>query len=167
MSALKLGDQISLVFTKVMDVLSLGLDDEGEETQAVTDRNFWETQRGTKETVALADEMLDLIKTFAPGMELKYNKFYIGLAKDGQSNNFAVFRPKKGSFRAEIHIKPSPEVDRKLDEAGIDVMDYDKRWGYYRLRLTKAEIQKHKELLHLLLKKSYGMEVDLGLTPKV
>jgi hypothetical protein len=166
MSALRFGDEISLVFTKVMDAQSLGLDDEGEETQAVTDRNFWETQRGTKETVALADEMLDLIKTFAPDMELKYNKFYIGLAKDGQSNNFAVFRPKKGSFRAEIHIKASPEVDKLLDEAGIDVMDYDKRWGAYRLRLTKAEIKKHQELLLLLLKKSYGMEVDLGLTPK-
>jgi hypothetical protein len=166
MSALKFGDQISLVFTKVVDSVSLGLDDEGEETQAVTDRTFWETQKGTKETVALADEMLDIIRTFAPGMELKYNKFYIGLAKDGQPNNFAIFRPKKNSFRAEIHIKQSPEIDQKLDEDGIDVMDYGKQFGYYRLRLTKAEIKKHQELLLLLLKKSYGMEVDLGLTHK-
>src|SRR5262249_29466010 len=60
MNALKFGDQISLVFTKVVDVVPLGLDDEGEEPQAATDRNFWETERGTKETVALADEMLEL-----------------------------------------------------------------------------------------------------------
>src|SRR5215510_8764077 len=38
MSALRIGDQITLTFTKVIDVLSLGLDDEGEEIQAVTDR---------------------------------------------------------------------------------------------------------------------------------
>ena len=56
MSALKFGDQITLVFTKVVDAVSLGLDDEEEEVQAVTDRNYWETERGTKETVALADE---------------------------------------------------------------------------------------------------------------
>jgi hypothetical protein len=162
MSALKFGDQISLVFTKVLDAVSLGLDDEGEEIQAVTDRNFWETVRGTKETVALADEMLELIKTFAPNTELKYNKYYIGLANDGQPNNFAVFRPKKNSFRVEIKLKSLPEIDRQFEEAGIDVMDYDKRWGNYRLRLSKNDIKKHSELLLKLLKRSYGLDVDSG-----
>lgn len=160
MSALKFGDQITLTFTKVVDAVSLGLDDEGEEIQAVTDRNFWETERGTKETVALADEMLDLIKTFAPDMELKYNKYYIGLAKDGQPNNFALFRPKKGSFRVEIGLKSSPDIDKQFEEAGIDVMDYDKRWRKYRLRLSRNDIKKHSELLLKLLKMSYGIEAD-------
>ena len=160
MNALKFGEQISLVFTKVVDAVSLGLDDEGDEIQAVTDRNFWETERGTKETVALADEMLDLIKTFAPDMELKYNKYYIGLAKDGQPNNFAIFRPKKSSFRAEIGLKSSPDIDKQFEEVGIDVMDYDKRWGKYRLRLSKNDIKKHSELLLKLLKMSYGLDLD-------
>jgi len=157
-SAWKFGDQISLVFTKVVDALALGMPDEDEEAQAVTDRNFWETQRGTKETVALADDMLELIKTFAPEMEFKYNKFYIGLAKDGQSNLFALFKPKKGSFRAEIRLKPSTEIDHELDSAGIDVMEYDNRWGKYRLRLTKSDIKKHSDLLLKLLKMSYGLD---------
>ena len=147
MSALKFGDQITLVFTKVVDAVSLGLDDEEEEVQAVTDRNYWETERGTKETVALADEMLDLIKTFAPQMELKYNKFYIGLAKDGQSNNFAIFFPKKSSFHTNIYLASSPEIDQQLEGSGVDVMDYDKRGRAYRLRLTKSDIKKHSELL--------------------
>jgi hypothetical protein len=162
MSALKFGDQITLVFTKVVDAVSLGLDDEEDEVQAVTDRNYWETERGTKETVALADEMLDLIKTFAPQMELKYNKFYIGLAKDGQSNNFAIFFPKKSSFHTNIYLASSPEIDQQLERAGVDVMDYDKRGRAYRLRLTKGDIKKHSELLLRLLKKAYGLEVDSG-----
>jgi hypothetical protein len=165
MSALRFGDQISLVFTKVVDALALGMPDEDEEVQAVTDRAYWET-RATKETVALADEMLELIKTFAPGVELKYNKFYIGLAKDGQPNNFAVFRPKKSSFRAEIHLKSSPDIDQELEEAGIEAMDYDKRWGAYRLRLSKHDIKKHTDLLLKLLKMSYGVDVDTGLAMK-
>jgi predicted transport protein len=159
-SALKFGDQISLVFTKVVDAMSLGMPDEDEEVQAVTDRNFWETVRGTKDTVALADDMLDLIKTFAPDLELKYNKFYIGLAKDDKGNNFAVFRPQKNSFRVDIYIKSSPDIDRQLEQAGIEVMYYDKRWGSYRLRLTKADIKKHSELLLKLLKLSYGIDVE-------
>jgi hypothetical protein len=157
---LKFGDQITLVFTKVVDAVSLGLDDEEEEVQATTDRNFWETERGTKETVALADEMLDLIKTFAPQMELKYNKFYIGLAKDGQSNNFAIFFPKKSSFHTNIYLASSPEIDKQLEAAGVEVMDYDKRGRAYRLRLAKGDIKKHSELLLRLLKMAYGLKVD-------
>lgn len=166
MSALKFGNQISLVFTKVVDAVSLGLDDEVEEARAATDRSYWEAERGTKETVALADDMLDLIKTFAPDVELNYNKFYIGLAKDGQSNNFAQFRPKKSSFRVEIKLKSSPEIDQKLEQAGIDVMDYDKRWGRYRLRLTKNDIKNHSELLLWLLKMSDGLDVESGVVLK-
>ena len=54
-----------------------------------------------KRLVALADKMLELVKSFAPELELKYNKFYIGLAKDGQPNNFTIFYAKKNSFRAD------------------------------------------------------------------
>jgi hypothetical protein len=159
MSAFKFGDRISLVFTKVMDSVSLGMPEEDEEVQAVTDRSYWEN-RGTKETVALADEMLEMVKTFAPDLELKYNKFYIGLAKDGQPNNFVVFRAKKNSFRAEIRIPSSPEIDQQLEAAGIDVMEYETKWSRYRLRLTKNDIKKHRDLLLKLLKMSYGVEAD-------
>ena len=147
------------MFTKVLDAMPLGMPDDEEETQTATDRGYWET-RATKDTVALADEMLNLVKSFAPELELKYNKFYIGLAKDGQPNNFAVFRPKKNSFRAEFHLKPNPEIDQQLEEAEIDLMDYDKRWGAYRVRLSKSDIKKHSDLLLKLLKMSYGMDVD-------
>ena len=47
MSALKVGDQLTLTFTTVLDELSLGLVDEDEEMQAVTDRSYWE-KKGTK-----------------------------------------------------------------------------------------------------------------------
>jgi hypothetical protein len=161
-SALKFGDQISLVFTKVIDAMSLGMPDEDEEVQAVTDRSYWEA-RATKERVALADDMLDLIKTFAPGFELKYNKFYIGLAKDGLPNNFAVFYPKKNSFRTDLGLNSSPEIDQQLEEAGIDVMEYDRRYGNYRIRLSKQDIKKHSDLLLRLLKMSYGLEAEGGL----
>lgn len=160
MTALKFGDQISLLFTKVVDAVSLGLDEEAEEAQATADRNFWETERGTKETVGLADNMLDLVRTFAPQLELKYNKYYIGLAKDGQPNNFAIFFPKKVGFHTNIYLKSSPQIDQELSSAGIDVMDYDKRDGAYRLRLTKSDIKQHSDLLVRLLKMAAGVDVE-------
>lgn len=159
MSALTFDENISLVFTKVMDATSLGMPDDDEDVQAVTDRAYWEN-RATSATVALADDMVALVKSFAPKLELKYNKFYIGLAKDGQPNNFVIFYAKKNSFRAEIRLPSTQEIDDELEAAGIEVMDYYKRSGRYRMRLTKPEIKKNTDLLVKLLKTSYGEASD-------
>ena len=77
MTALKFGDDIALIFTKVLDEMPLGLVDEDEEVRDVTDREYW-LKRGSNETVKMADETLEIIHEFEKGIELKYNKFYIG-----------------------------------------------------------------------------------------
>jgi len=130
MKALRSGDKIGLVFTTVLDQMSLGLVDEDEEVHEVTDRAWWET-RGSKATVAMADEILELVKALAPDLELKYNKFYIGLAKDGQPNNFVIFRPQKNAIRVEFRLPKTDETESAVLTAGLDVMDYDTRWGRY------------------------------------
>lgn len=155
MSALKNGNQVGLVFTTVVDQLSLGLVDEDEETQEVTDRAYWEN-RGSKKTVAMADEFLELAKQYDPSLELKYNKFYIGLAKHGQPRNFIIVRPKKGFIRFEPRLKSSTETTERLESAGLDVMDYDARWGRYRIRLKSGEIEKNKDILTEVVKEAYG-----------
>lgn len=154
MNAIKIGEQVSLVFTTVLDELPLGLVDEDEEIQEVTDRTYWE-RRGTKATVGMADELLEIIKAFDSDLELKYNKFYIGLAKNGQPNNFVIFRPQKNSLRLEPRLKREDEIEEKLEAAGLDVMDYDKRGGRYRIRLSKGDIKKHSEFLTNFLRNTY------------
>lgn len=153
MSALKVADQVALVFTTVLDELTRGRDEE-DEAAAVTDRGYWEA-RGSTETVALADDLLEFIHPFAPGVELKYNKFYIGLAEGGQPNNFVIFRAKKQNIRLEVRLRQSDEVQQMLDAAELDVMDYDKRWGRYRIRLTKKEINKNRDVLVRLMKMAH------------
>ena len=150
--AVKFAEQVILVFTTVLDEMSRGLVDE-DEVKEIVDRAYWE-KRGSKVTVARVDELLELIRSFAPGFELKYNRFYIGLAKDGQPDNFAVFRARKTAVNCEIRLKQSDEIQSELDNAGLDVMDYDKKWGRYRLRLTKGDISGNRELIMKLLKMS-------------
>ncbi len=154
MNALKNGNQVGLVFTTVVDQLSLGFVDEDEETQEVTDRAYWES-RGSKKTVAMADEFLELAKQYDASLELKYNKFYIGLAKNGQPSNFIIVRPKKGFIRFEPRLRSSPETTERLENAGLDVMDYDARWGRYRIRLKPGEIEKNREILEEVVKEAY------------
>lgn len=155
MNAIKVGDNVGLVFTTVVDQMSLGIVDEDEETQEVTDRAYWES-RGSKKTVAMADEFLEIARQFDPSLELKYNKFYIGLAKGGQPSNFIIVRPKKGFIRFEPRLKSSTETTERLENAGLDVMDYDSRWGRYRIRLKPGEIEKNKEILTEVVKEAYS-----------
>jgi hypothetical protein len=155
MQGLKIdNDKISLIFTKVLDERKLGLIDEDEEVYESTDRNYWE-KRANKTTLALADEIYEMVKELDSGLSLKYNKFYIGIAKNGQPDNFVIFRPKKDWIRLEPRLEQSDEIQNVLDEAGLDVMDYDTRWGRYRIRLSKGDIKKHEQTIKDLLKRAY------------
>ena len=101
----------------------------------------------------MADQILGIVKNLDPDLALKYNKFYIGLAKDGQPNNFVQFRPRKSTLILEAKIKKSEEVEAKLKNEGLDALEYSTRWGTYRIRLRKDDITQHadaiKELVQL------------------
>lgn len=154
MSAVRIGDSVSLICSKVLDEVRLGLVDEDEEVQAVTDRSYWEA-RASKHTLAMADEMLEVVRALDPDLEFKYNKFYIGLAKGGQANNFVIFRPKKDWLRLDVRLERSDETQAQLDGSGLDVMDYDSRWGRYRIRLAKGDMTKHRDFLATLMRKAF------------
>ena len=154
MQGLRIGEQMTLVFTTVIDELARGLVDEDEEIQAVTDRAYWE-ERGTKVTVEMADQLCEMIHAFDPGLELKYNKFYIGLAKDGQPNNFVSFRPRKNSLMLSIHLKQSDDIEHEIENSGRDTLEYNNRNGAYRLRLDKDDLKNHSDVLKHLMKMAH------------
>lgn len=148
-------NEVALTFTTVLDELTLGLVDEDEEVSEVTDRSYW-TKRGSEETVKMADSLLDCINEFTnENIELKYNKFYIGLSRDGRAFNFSAFRPRKKNIGIEIKLPYSDEVQSQIEEAGIDDMGYDKKWNMYRLRLGSRDLKVHKDLLQSLMKAAY------------
>lgn len=154
MRALQNGGSVGLAFTTVLDHMPLGLVEEDEEIAETTDRSFWE-ERGSKKTLEMADELLRIAKNHDAGLELKYNKFYIGLAKNGQPLNFVVFRPKKNFLRFEPRLENTTEMHERLEQAGLDVMDYDKRWGRYRIRLQPSDLDKHAKVLEEVIADAY------------
>ncbi len=150
MNAIKCGDQISLVCTTVLDQMTLGFDEDDD--KEVVDRSYWE-KRGTKTTVTMADQLLDLIHSFDSAFELKYNKFYVGLAKDRRPINFATFRPKKKFLILSIRLKKSEQIEEKINNTGLDFINYTK-WGSYRIRLFKKDITAHEDFIKGLLQQS-------------
>jgi hypothetical protein len=161
MQAFQVGEHVTLVFTKVMDEFERGLVDEDEDAiSAPTDRNYWENENGTKATVALADRMLELAHEFDPSLELKYNKFYIGLSKNGQAYNFISFRPKKQFMIFELKLPLSDEVNQIIDAAGLETREYNHRWNLYRIRLTSAELDTKQDTLKSLIKMAHNFRAN-------
>ena len=152
MSAVQLGDSVSLAFTTVLDQVRFGLVDEDEEVQEATDRAYWENRN--KATVAMADELLEVVQTLNPRLELKYNKFYIGLATDGQPNNFVIFHPQKNAIRIAPRLQKTAAIEEAAEAAGLE-MDYNNRSGRYRIGLQKGDVKKHADVLRRLLETSY------------
>lgn len=154
MQALAVDGKVGLVFTKVLDELRLGLVDEDEEVQEPTDRAYWES-KGSPKTVKLADTLLSMIQTFAPGYELKFNKHYVGLAVSGQANNFVAFNPQKSAIRLQLKLDRSDATQKRLEDAGLEVQQYEPRFKFYPVRLSSEDIEKNRELLTAMMKEAF------------
>lgn len=154
LQAIRVDGKIGLLFTTVLDEMPLGRVDEDEPVQELTNRPYWE-EKGSSRTVGLADKMLEMIQSFAPGYELKYNKHYIGLALNGQANNFVAFRPQRTALRFELKLPKAEETTARLEQAGLEVLSYDRHFGYYKVRLSAEDIQKHERLLTDLMREAF------------
>ena len=154
LAALQHGDEIGLVFTKVLDQTQIGEIDDEEEVAEVTDRAYWEEQRGSKKTVADVDALLSMIHEFDNTVELKYNKFYIGLARDGVPDNFVLFKAQKKRVVAEVKLARSEQTDAELDDRELNYNEYGH--GRYRLVLTHEDIEQHREYLIELFKRAHS-----------
>jgi len=68
MQGYQIGEYFALIFTTVMDKFTRGLV-EGDEEATPTDRAYWEA-KASKETVAIADQLLAIVKEFDPDLTL-------------------------------------------------------------------------------------------------
>lgn len=155
LNALRVEDSLLLSFTKVLDEVSLGLQEDEEESggQSV-DRSYWES-KGSKPSVAIVDECLGVLREIDPAIEPKYNRYYVGLTKDGIPRNFIVFRPKKQWTKVEPKISNQQAWAARLEEVGITVLPGDKVRERLVFQARKADVQRNRELLKELFAESY------------
>jgi len=150
LSAYKSGNDISLAFTKIIDRVTYG---EDESEYEVTDRNYWE-KKSTPSMLKNVDKIFNELSDLTVGYELKYNKFYIGISKDGLVKNFVSFQPKKNFLYLITRGKEDSEIIEKIENAGFAV-NYDSRFNQYDIRINKIEdFISNKELFIDIVKKS-------------
>lgn len=150
-SAYKDGEGIVLIFTKILDRVSLG--NVEEENFEITDRNYWET-RSTPKIMKQVDEIFKGFGKLVDGYELKYNKFYIGVSRDGLVKNFIEFKPKKSFLYLIFKGIEDSEKIKNIEDAGLEI-SYETRWKEYKIRLNSIEeYRRNKNLFDILIKES-------------
>ena len=152
MKAVKVGEDISLIFTQVVNLMPIGLEDE-ESIVELTDRNYWEN-RSTKKMMNIVDNLLTIVHSFAPEYQLNYNKYYIGLSKDGVANNFVHFKPKKQWVVLLAKVSQVEELNKELDSADIE-WKYEVKYGWYNLHLKTGDENKYNGLLSKIVGLAY------------
>ena len=146
LSATQVGDDISLNFVKVLDRNDYGTDEENEAEP--TDRKYWE---GKSKVLSFVDAIFSDVAKHAPGFELKYNKFYIGLAQNGSATNFVFFRPKKQHIYLYIASKEEQDKTEALENTNLE-FDYANRNHAYRIKISELKsYQANKELLEQMI----------------
>lgn len=154
LSAYEDGDDVSLVFTKIIDRIDLGTDEE--EELVTTDRNYWLNDKSTKNVMKIVDSIYDDLGDLISDYELKYNKFYIGLSINGVAKNFMSFKPMKKFLNLRFKGPEDAEISKLLEDTGLEFA-YQIRDKRYQVKINKfEEYQENRELFVKIVK--YAMD---------
>ena len=83
-----------------------------------------------------------MIHAVVPGIEPKFNKYYIGLAMPGSTaRNFVSFVPRKAHLIVQFRIAQDDELSSRLSESDLNLLAYDKQWGYYRIAVRQPDLE--------------------------
>lgn len=159
MNAYQLDDSVILTFTTVLDEVLPGDDDESDAAAETVDAAFWEKKASPK-SVKILHDCFSLLQEFAQGLELKYNKHYVGLLENGSLNSFVAFAPKKQFLRVVVIVSNQPQWRDRLDEAGFVLMDGSKKRPKIVFRLSKEELEQHRDLLRELFEAAHAESVS-------
>jgi hypothetical protein len=143
LSAFRIGDEVVLQFTRVLDVVESAEPGDAEASEPV-DRAYWE-KKSNPQSLAVVDAVKALTPTTNGAPRITYNRYHIALGTSGY--NFCWFHPRKAY--CNVHLKVGVEkrqdyIDR-LESAGIEASEH-RRSGIV-LHLGLKDIEEHRDLI--------------------
>jgi hypothetical protein len=153
MKAFKFDDKIGLVFTKVLDEMALGLEeDDDNEIEQITNRDYWVQKKASSETIQIADKILLIVNEISPGHEIKYTKYNLRFSKNGQHVPYLTVRPrKKKHIVLALKTAKSDEIDRLIEDHDLDDMGYMVRGTKYRIRISNEDVTAKHDALKAII----------------
>lgn len=156
MNALQVENNIVLHFTKVLDEILPGDDDEGASEGQDTDRAFWE-KKSSRSTLPIVDECFTILKEFRPTLELSYKRQYIGQTENGIVNHVVVFRPRKGHVRVGIRVQNKQEWIEKLVDTTLG-SPFDVRTKKLVLPISMNGLKENRDFIRAMFADACGVE---------
>lgn len=149
LTAIPLPDnKVGLNLTNILDLTVSSADDDTEQ-ELVTNRAWWE-QRSNSTMMTLMDNIFKEINPLCQEFELNYNKFYIGLKKDGIAKNFISFVPQKGNVQLRIHCDENNEIEELLSSKHIDIERKYRQYYQIAFSTIKSFNESKEEILKLI-----------------
>ena len=56
-----------------------------------------------------------------------------------------------------VKIPQSEETEKMIEDGELETLEYNKRYGVYRIRLTEQDIKTKREILKELAQMAYGL----------
>ncbi len=150
MKAFKFGDDIGLVFTKILDEMQLGLVDEEEEREIQklsTNREYW-VKKTSNETVLLTDKFLEIINEAENSYQFIYTKSSVRISKKGLLLPFIRLRiRKKNHIMLILLVQKAEDIDLLVENNDLDDMGYNAKLSRYRIRISGEDFIHKREVL--------------------
>ena len=151
MKCVEIDNKVTIVFSKILDLMSSSVKPGGEGPQKVN-RQYWENKAG-KDALALVDGLLDSVNQIQGLNEkvgLEYRKGVIAIIT--AENVLAYCIPYKNRKHVKVAVKLSrtTDMDKYLSESDLDVLDYNVRLGRYRVRLKVGEENNINAVMELI-----------------
>lgn len=158
LKGVEVNGSFTLVATRVLDLTTLGTEEEDDTGAASVDRSYWES-RSSRDLMQLTDELFDLIKETEPAVHPNYRKRYIGLLSGGLGRSHVTFIPTKTFVWARFRFPRDEELDLRLDESGLS-SSYAVR-GFYRVQIPQSDdMQRNRPLLKELADRAFEANRD-------
>src|SRR5699024_9797516 len=126
-----------------------------------TDRAYWE-DKSTPEMLRLTDRIIELVNKTGVSVGPKYNKYYVGLQRNGLADNFISFHPRKNYVTAGFRIDRSDTLDDQINEWGLPLIKYDTRSRRYEFRFTPSIVMEFEQQIKPLVRRAHGRQPDLS-----
>ncbi len=149
--AIKVEDKVFLDFTTVLDETMLGIDDIEEDREPAS-RQYW-INKGLEKSMELADKIIEIVREINPEYSLNYARHYVGLSRNGISNNFIYLNPKLYGIKLNIKLGPDDELQNILEASTLTV-DYN-RPNIYTIKLNEKNIDENRCQIKELIRKAY------------
>ncbi len=139
LQAVSINGALTLVATRVHDYVPPGPEDE--EAGALVDRSWWE-RKSSSQGMELVDQLWSIAKNCEAGVDLRYNRAYIGIYT-ATGRQAVIMRPRKrGTVATEFKVPESEQLTEEIENSAlVPIGEYNQRWGHHYIRVQHVNFQ--------------------------